>query len=130
MPCPLGGTDVLAGLLVVIFVVILAALAIMLVWGPHVILGALTIMLVWAPLGVFVWFGLPNEVILFKEGYRAFSAILLAAYYGANGALLLQLPRARRKRAVAVAILGGWLFGLWGFFSFVASFQGLTPKAG
>ncbi len=62
-----------------------------------IILGALAVMFVWAPLGVFVWFGLPNEAITFKEGYRHLSAIMLAVYYVGNGALLVQLPKVQRN---------------------------------
>ncbi len=92
-----------------------------------IILSSLSILFVWAPMGVFVWFGLPNEAILFKEGYRYLSATVLAVFYVGNGALLLQLPRIRRKWAVGLFILGLWLFGLWGFFnafgSVVAPFE-------
>ncbi|MCB0320727.1 MAG: hypothetical protein KDD60_07345 [Bdellovibrionales bacterium] len=72
-----------------------------------------------APLGVFVWFGIPTEILLFEGGYWPFSVLLLFVYYVGNFWLLAHLLKVDSKWVVGVAIFVIWLVGFFGFLQVV-----------
>jgi len=83
--------------------------------GLALLAGAIVVF-VWAPMGLFTWFGLSKEAVLFHEGYRVQAFLWTFVFYVLVACCVVGAKRMPRYKALSrIAICVAWLVGLAGF---------------
>ena len=92
------------------------------------LIWVLAVAFVWAPLGLFLWFGLPADILTFRSPHVFTSVSILVVWYLALLLIFVRRSTYRRPLVMWGSVFAFWMLGVVGFLRGMNEIAGRFPN--